>query len=267
MGKHLQNLEELAHVQAKQKKKTSVAMDSDSKDITTTATSTTHTQNHSDINQIQDIYIEEDEHETSFDHGGAKDHDPNHHPTLPSVLEVKARMMKVVLATQNSFKAIRGSEPSPELFDSVQVHVYGSSSPLHSVAQVVITSPTLATLSCFDPQTAPHVRDAIRAMPGMNFNPTIEDGAVLVPIPRISAETRKAIVKQLGQVAESTKQRIRRIRRAALDVVKKAKDGKMEGISEDDAFRCGKEIDVVTEECMKSLHDAVLKKQNDIMSV
>lgn len=77
----------------------------------------------------------------------------------------------------------------------------------------------------------------------------------------------KALVKQLGKTAENTRLRIRRIRRGAQDVVKKAKDGKLEGISEDDAFRVGKEIDAVTDECIKTLNDIVDKKQASVMDV
>lgn len=234
MGKHLQNLDELAHRQAKER----------------------NPQNRSDSEMLS---LEESTvTETDDDQAIV---------SLPLVSDVKARMMKVVLATKESLKAIRGSEPSPELFDSVQVKAYGALAPLNSIGQVVINSPTLATISCFDPDNAPSVRDAIRDMQGMNFNPRIEDGTVVIPIPRVSAETRKATVKQLGKMAENTKQRIRRIRRDYLDVVKKVKDGKIEGISEDDAFRTGKEIDAVTEECIKVLNDVVQKKQDSIMSV
>lgn len=256
MGKHLQNLEEMAHLnsQATSKKKSTSVTDP--------------LPNHHPSFMDSSLGVSERNDEHKHDEHDEDEEESDMHHTLPSAVQVKERMMKAVLATQTSLKAIRGSEPSPELFDSVQVQVYGSSSPLSSVAQVVITSPTLVTLSCFDPQTAPQVRDAIRDnMPGMNFQPTLQDGAVLVPIPRVSAETRKAIVKQLGKLAEDTKQRIRRIRRAAMEVVKKAKDGKMEGVSEDDAYRCGKDIDVVTEECIQSLNDVVLKKQKDVMSV
>ncbi len=74
-------------------------------------------------------------------------------------------------------------------------------------------------------------------------------------------------MKQLGKTAESTRQRVRRIRRGAQDVVKKAKDKKIEGISEDDAFRTGKQIDAVTEECIHVLNTIVEKKQASVMNV
>ncbi len=71
----------------------------------------------------------------------------------------------------------------------------------------------------------------------------------------------------MAKTAESTRQRIRRIRRGAQDVVKKGKDGKLEGISEDDAFRVGKEVDTVTEESIKALNEVVEKKQASVMNV
>lgn len=243
MGKHLQNLDEMAHRENRKKKKGKNTVQASS--------------------EIEEIIIIEDENETKFDHGSEEEE-----ASLPQKEDVQARMMKVVTAMEDSFKAIRGAEPSAELFDSVQVKAYGAMTPLNAVAQVVITTPTLATITCFDPETCSAVRDAVRDMQGMNFNPRVEDGAVLVPIPRVSAETRQAIVKQLGKVAESTRLRIRRIRRAAQDVVKLGKDGKLgPGISEDDAFRAGKEIDAVTEESINALNDIVEKKQQSVMAV
>lgn len=256
MGHHLQNLDELAHREAKKKRgKNKKGKNSDDENTPKSSSF-----------EMEEIQIVEDENETMFDHGGGEDDDET--PSLPDKEEVKVRMMKVVNAMDESFRSIRGAEPSPELFDTVQVKAYGSMTPLNAVAQVIIPSPTMATITCFDPAVAPAVRDAVRDMPGMNFNPQIEDGTVTVKIPKVSAETRQAIVKQLNKVAENTKQRVRRIRRAAQDVVKKGKDGSLgPGISEDDAFRAGKEIDAVTDESIKALSEIVQRKQDDVMRV
>lgn len=263
MGQHLKKLDEIAHVENKKKKN---KRSKDKSNVNNDAA------NSASISfQVEEIFLAEDENETIFDHGGDNvDHggDNDEANSLPSQDDVKERMMKVVDAMEDSFRSIRGAEPSAELFDSVQVKAYGAMTPLNAVGQVVITSPTMATISCFDPETCNSVRDAVRDMAGMNFNPRVEDGAVIVPIPRVSAETRKAIVKQLGKVAESTKQRVRRIRRAAQDKVKLGKDGKLgPGISEDDAFRAGKEIDAVTNDCIKKLDEVVRMKKDDIMKV
>jgi len=210
--------------------------------------------------------LEEDEEEAIFNRVEFDD-DSDEHPSLPSVDDVERRMMKIVCAMEDSFRSIRGAEPTPDLFDSLQVKAYGETVALNAVAQVVITSPTQASITCFDPETAPSVRDAVRDM-GMNFNPLVEEGAVIVPIPRVSSERRKAIVKQLGKTAESTRQRVRRIRRGAQDVVKKGKDGNLgPGISKDDAFRVGKEVDSATEKCIQALNDVLEKKQDSVLVV
>jgi len=274
MGQHLKTLNEMAHdvehQKAIEKRQKNKGNKKKSKNNNDSGVRQEHTQQQQGI-ILSDLEVgQEDECETIFDHGegGDSSNDNNDEaPSLPSKDEVKQRMMKVVNAMEDSFKAIRGAETTPELFDSVEVKAYGSLTSLNAVAQVVISSPNLATISCFDPDTAPDVRDAVRDMAGMNFNPRIEDGVILVPIPRVSAETRKALVKQLGKTAENTRQRIRRIRRGAQDVVKKAKDKKLEGISEDDSFRTGKEIDAVTEESIKVLNDIVEKKQSSVMAV
>ena len=106
-------------------------------------------------------------------------------------------------------------------------------------------------------------------MQGMNLSPYVEEGGsgvVIIPIPRVSEETRKEIVKEIGRQAENGKQRVRKIRRSAMDIIKKGKDGKLEGISKDDAFRLGKDVDGVTEEVLGVLNQIVEKKQNSVMN-
>ena len=187
---------------------------------------------------------------------------------LPESDAIRSRMLAVVSSLERSFGSIRGGEATPELFDAIRVSAYGELVPISSVGQVVIDDPRRATISCYDPAIASDVRDAVRDMQGMNLAPYVEEGGsgvVVVPIPRVSEETRREIVKELGRQAESGRQRVRRIRRTAMDVVKKGKDGKMEGISKDDAFRVGKDIESVTEEVLLRLNDIVAKKQKSVM--
>lgn len=255
MGQHLQKLDEISHR----------AEHDAAKEKRTKKKGSSHGPGIGDSDDLVGD-LEEDESEAIFNRI-EYDNESDETPSLPSVDDVEGRMMKVVLAMEESFRSIRGAELTPDLFDTVQVKAYGAVTPLNAVAQVVITSPTQANITCFDPEVAPSVRDAVRDM-GMNFNPLLEEGAVIVPIPRVSAERREAIVKQLGKTAESTRQRVRRIRRGAQDVVKKGKDGKLgPGISEDDAFRVGKEVDAVTEKCIESLNNVMEKKHKSVMAV
>lgn len=91
----------------------------------------------------------------------------------------------------------RGGEATPELFDAVLVSAYSKMVPISSIGQVVIEDQQRATISCFDPAVASDVRDAVRDMQGMNLAPYVEEGGsgvVVVPMPRVSEETRREIV-------------------------------------------------------------------------
>jgi ribosome recycling factor len=192
--------------------------------------------------------------------------DEDQEPSLPDVNQVKQKMMKTVVKFEESLKSIRGAEPSPELFDDIQVNAYGEMTPLKAVGQVVILSATLAHITCFDPSVAKEVQKAIQL--ALTLNPQTEEGGIVkVPLPRISMETRQQTAKQLQKKAESCRIRIRKVRRKALDIVKKGKDGKLAGISKDDAFAVAKELDGVTDDVIKQIKDLVDTKLESIMAV
>lgn len=205
--------------------------------------------------------------------GGADDdfgprEDEFGNPLLPESGAVRSKMLLVVASLERSFASIRGGEATPELFDAVRVSAYGETMPLSSVGQVVIEDPQRATISCYDPSVAGDVRDAVRDMQGMNLNPYVEEGGsgvVIVPIPRASEESRREMVKELGRQAENGKQRVRKIRRGAMDIINKGKQGKLEGISKDDAFRVGKDVEAATEEVLLALKGIVETKQRSVM--
>lgn len=242
MGQHLKHLEEMSHDKERNKGSKS------KKSKNQAATAVEPLQEMDEENDMDDVmqYHKQDQ--------------------LPDTDLVEEYMKNVVQSMEANLRSIRGAEPTPELFDSIPVEAYGTSTPLNSVAQVVIVSPTLATVTCFDPSNAPTVRDAIRDH--MSNNPYIEDGGqVTVPIPKASAETRQQIAKQLSQLAETTRQRIRKVRRNAQQVIKLAKDGKMEGISKDDAFRVAKIIDTSTDNAISLINETIEKKKESVLTL
>jgi ribosome recycling factor len=254
MGHHLESLDEMAHKDSRdearnrreeKKKKSKKARMNSSKEAAATS---------NDKDEAVDDSIEN------------VDEDGN--LLLPDSSTVRSKMLLVIASIERSFSSIRGGEATPELFDNVRVSAYGEIVPLSSVGQVVVEDAQRATISCYDPSVANDVRDAVRDMPGLSLNPYLEEGGsgvVIIPIPRVSEETRKEIVKELGRQAENGRQRIRKIRRSAMDIVKKGKDGKLDGISKDDAFRVGKDVDSVTEEVLSVLNEIVDKKQKSVM--
>ena len=263
MGKHIESLDEMAtndsreearnrREEKKKKSKKARLMTSTKEPAAAAATENVNDESANDDNDDDDI--------VNVDEDGNQ--------LLPESATVRSQMLMVIASIERSFSSIRGGEATPELFDAVRVSAYGETVPLSSVGQVVIEDAQRATISCYDPSVANDVRDAVRDMPGMNLNPYLEEGGsgvVIIPIPRVSEETRKEIVKELGRQAENGRQRIRKIRRTAMDIVKKGKDGKLGGVSKDDAFRVGKDVDSVTEEVLSVLNGIVEKKQKSVM--
>jgi ribosome recycling factor len=208
---------------------------------------------------------DDDHHDDDDDDDDEEDADAE--PSLPDLEKVEAKMMTYIDRFQESLKAIRGAEPTAEMFDDIQVLAYGSSTPLKAVGQVVIVSPTLAQITCFDPAVAKDVQKAIQLSLDQ-LNPQLDEGGnIKVPLPRVSMAVREQTAKQLKKKAEATKQRIRQVRRKAMDLVKQGKDGKLTGISKDDAFASGKEIDTLLETVSERLQKLVDVKMNNIMAV
>ena len=185
--------------------------------------------------------------------------------SLPTKTEVRKKMQRVIDGMSRAFKSIRGNQISAEIFECIMVEAYGGvKTPLTSLAQVVVASPTRVVMSPYDPSVANALRDAVRDSPDLNFNPLVENGEVIVPIPKVSQETRMQLSKQVGKMAEESRKRVRRIRKTFQDKVKRGKEA---GFSEDEVFRCSKEVDFVTDEVISLLNDVADKKQESIMKV
>lgn len=270
MGQHLIRLDEMAHekrheeaVEKRQKKK--------EKEIARKSKKGKHDAKDKDatVNDEEEGHDKDGEDHEGFDSDEEEDHheDEVDSNALPDPLKVKEQMHSVVVRFKESLKAIRGGEPTVELFDSVQVEAYeGALTSLQSVAQIVIVSPTLATATCFDPSVTKAVQHALYKHLELNAN-VDEDGVLRISLPRVTLETRQKLAKQLHQKAESMRQRVRQIRRKAMDNVKKGLLGKLEGVSKDDAHRVQDKIEEVTKEQIQELNEAADEKHDSIMQV
>ena len=265
MGKHLQRLDEMAHdtsrqeaAERRQKKKDKKAAKKNKKGAAVAEATPKQLDLETTMpDDLAEDFAEEEEEEEEEDHP---------EDVLPDPTAVKERMMNLVNKFTESLKAIRGAEPTPELFEEITVQAYGSATPLKSVAQVVIASPTLASATCFDPAVAKDVAAALQEK--MGLNPSVEDGGVVrIPIPRVSMESRQKTAAVLGKRTEACRQKIRNVRRKAMDVIKQGVAGKLEGISKDDAFRAQQQVESVTEEAMAKLTKVSQEKHDNIMAV
>jgi ribosome recycling factor len=257
MGHHLETLEEMAHrpeQEAAEEKRKKKKDRKGSKKGKKGASEPEAVDDNDDDIDFSDDDLEDMEEEGEVE------------PSLPNPSVVREKMMKSVGKFEESLKSIRGDEPTADMFDDLMVDAYGSMTPLKAVGQVVIVSPTLAQITCFDPMVAKSVCKAIQVALELNAQ-VEEEGNVKVPLPRISMEVREQTAKQLKKMSESCRQRIRQLRRKAMDMVKKGKDGKIPGVSKDDAFANGKELDTVTESVMETVNGIVDRKMDGIMAV
>lgn len=201
-----------------------------------------------------------------FDDDDVDEQTEDENKGLPDPAIARRKMDAVVYKFKESLKSIRGSEATPEMFDDVTVLAYGTPTPLNAIAQVVISTPTLANISCFDPQLAKDVVKAVQLT--LELNPQMDEGGnIRVKIPRVSMEVRENLSKSVKKRAESCKKRLRGLRRKFMDDIKKGKDGKIPGVSKDDAFSSGKEIEAVSESVMETLNSIVKEKMDSIMAI
>jgi len=271
MGHKIESLKEMAHrpereaaQERRSKKKARKAAKkggSKQQQVTENETASANDDNgDDDDDDDDDLYFDDDDDDDNLNEDGE--------PTLPDPVAIRKKMDAVIDRFRESLKSIRGAEPTADMFDDVMVQAYGAATPLNAVAQVVITSPTLAQLTCFDPSVAKDVVKAIQLT--LELNPQLEEGGggnIKVPLPRVSTEVREKLSKSVKKRSESCKQRLRGVRRKIMDVVKKGKDGKLPGVSKDDAFASGKDIEAASEAAAETLKTIVAEKMESIMAV
>lgn len=182
----------------------------------------------------------------------------------PDLTKYKDRMDKSVAALKDEFGGLRTGRASASLLDQVMVDAYGSSMPLNSCAAVSVPEPRMISVSVWDKGLVVSVEKAIRNA-GLGLNP-ITDGATLrIPIPPLTEERRKDLVKVASKYAEGQRVAVRNVRREAMDDLKKAE--KASEISEDDEKKGGTEVQGFTDAAIKRIDEMLKAKEAEIMQV
>ena len=182
----------------------------------------------------------------------------------PDMPRYRDRMDKAVAALKDEFASLRTGRASSNLLDQVMVDAYGSSVPLNQCGSVSVPEPRSITVSIWDKSLVGAVEKAIRNS-GLGFNPVVDGQNLRIPIPPLTEERRKDLVKVAGKYTEQQKVAIRNVRRDGNDDIKKAqKDGV---ITEDDQKRMEKEIQEFTDAAIKRADEALKTKEQEIMQV
>lgn len=175
------------------------------------------------------------------------------------------RMSASVAHFQDELKKVRTGRAHPSMLDSVHVEAYGQKMPLNQVANVVAPEPQLLTITPFDPSNLQAIAAAIRADQSLGLNPSDDGRVVRVPIPPLTEERRKQIVKQTSEKVEEARISLRTIRQDAQKEAKRLKDNKE--ISEDDQKRAEKSIDDLMATFNAQIDSAFKDKEKEILTI
>ncbi|MBA3760015.1 MAG: ribosome recycling factor [Gemmatimonadales bacterium] len=166
--------------------------------------------------------------------------------TIPELTkQARDLMHKAVESTKREFSSIRSGKASVSLLDLVRVEAYGSTVPLNQVAMIAAPEPRLLTVQPFDKSLTGVIEKAIRDS-DLGLNPATQGNLIRVPLPALSEERRKDLVKVVHKLGEEGRIAVRHARTEILSKVKK-----LEKISEDDKARAEKEVQKHTDEHIK----------------
>ena len=188
--------------------------------------------------------------------------------TFQSIKEIenyaKTRMEKVLSDLQHEMASIRTGRASVGLLDSVRVDYYGTPSPLNQVATLHVPEPSLITVQPWDVSQIGAIEKAIRSA-DLGLNPNNDGKIVRVPVPPLTEERRREIVKRLHIVAEDHKVAARNIRRDANENIKKLLKDKT--ISEDEDRRAHDEVQKLTDGYINKIDLAAKAKEKEILEL
>jgi len=188
--------------------------------------------------------------------------------TFKTVKEVesntKSRMEKVLGDLQHDMAGVRTGRASVSLLDNVRADYYGTPTPLNQLATLHVPEPTLITVQPWDVSQIGVIEKAIRAA-DLGLNPGNDGKLIRVPIPPLTEERRKDLVKKLHHIAEDHRVAMRNIRRDANENVKKLLKDKL--ISEDEDRRAHDEIQKMTDGYIQKLDQAAKVKEKEILEI
>jgi len=179
--------------------------------------------------------------------------------------EYELKMQSAVEHFEAELKKVRTGRAHPSMLDSIQVEAYGAMMPLNQVATVPAPEPQMLLISPFDPSQVQAIAASIRADQSLGFNPSDDGRIVRVPVPPLTEERRKLLVKQTGEKVEEARIALRNVRQDAFKEIKRMKDAKE--FSEDDAKRAEKSIDDLMTTTNGAIDELFKAKERDILTI
>ena len=175
--------------------------------------------------------------------------------------EYKTSMEKVIDRFKEEMKKVRTGRAHPDMLSGVKVEAYGQWMPLNQVANITASGATLIVVTPFDPSNIANISAAIRNDQSLGLNPSDDGHVVRVPIPPLTEERRKELVKTVSGKVEDGKVSIRNIREDARKEIKTAES------PEDVRKRAEKEIDDLTKDFTDKIDSEFKAKEAEIMTI
>lgn len=176
----------------------------------------------------------------------------------------KTRMDKVLTDLQHEMASIRTGRASVSIFDHLKVDYYGTPTPLNQLSNLHVPEPSLITIQPWDVSQIGSIEKAIRSS-DLGLNPANDGKIIRVPIPALTEERRKDIVKRLHNIAEEHRVALRNIRRDANEHLKKLLKDK--AISEDEERRALDDVQKMTDGHIQKVDQASKSKEKEIMEI
>ena len=176
--------------------------------------------------------------------------------------EDRKKMESVVERFKDEMKKVRTGRAHPDMISGVKVEVYGQFMPLNQVSNITAADATLLVITPFDPSNIQAISAAIRADQSLGLNPADDGRVIRVPIPPLTEDRRKEIVKNASSKVEEAKVALRSIREDARKIIKNAEE-----MGEDLKKRAEKDIDDLTKEFSDKIESEFKTKSEEIMKI
>jgi ribosome recycling factor len=180
------------------------------------------------------------------------------------VADATARMSKSVEATHEHFNSVRTGRASSVLLDRIQIDYYGTPSPLKNIATINVPEPRLLTIQPFDPSSVKQIEKAILES-NLGLTPSNDGKIIRLPIPQLTEDRRKDLVKLVRNMAEEGRVAVRNVRR---DVMRHLEELVKNGEVGDDEERAAESrVQKVTDDHVHQIDELMKRKEAEIMEV
>ncbi len=180
------------------------------------------------------------------------------------IADAVRRMDKSVENTQHEFNSVRTGRASTALLDRISVDYYGQQTPLQQLATINVPEPRMLTIQPFDPSSVRSIERAIQES-DLGLTPSNDGKVIRLPIPQLTEERRKELVKVVRHLAEEGKVAVRNVRRDVMHHLKELVDNG--DVGADEEHRAEERVQKLTDDHTHSIDELLKKKEAEIMEV